>query len=230
MEMQCEQCGEKYNKIWNDDLPHYGEPDLCNSCKKETWFDIAEVGVPEKYSNVTFKDFITESDRLSSKGFTQDELKEIRKVKGIIQERILDISDGKSLRLVFYGKPGTGKTLLASASISELMMNGHTAEFISANKLLYECMDIEKYLYKIEVLSGKSLVVIDDFTNVPNTDFTKRVMHGVIDGTYSNENSLIITTNLTAGLFKSLVSPGSRDRLNEGSRVGCLLGWESFRG
>ena len=80
----------------------------------------------------------------------------IPRVKGIIQERILNISNGKSLRLVFYGKPGTGKTLLASASINELLMNGHTAEFIPANELLYECMDIEKYLYKIEALSGNS--------------------------------------------------------------------------
>ena len=229
MEMQCNQCGEKYNKIWNDDLPHYGQPDLCNNCRKETWFDLAEIGVPKKYSEVTFKDFITESDRLRSNGFTQDELKDIRKVKEIIQDRILDVSDGKSLRLVFYGKPGTGKTLLASASINEIMMNGQTAAFISANDLLYECMDIDKYLNKIEELSGKTLLVIDDFTNVPNTDFTKRVMHGVIDGTYSNKNSLIITTNLTTNPFKSLLSPGSLDRMNEGRGGGIFFSWESFR-
>ena len=229
MEMQCDQCGEKYNKIWNDDLPHYGQPDLCNNCRKETWFDLAEIGVPKKYSEVTFKDFITESDRLRSNGFTQDELKDIRKVKEIIQDRILDVSDGKSLRLVFYGKPGTGKTLLASASINEIMMNGQTAAFISANDLLYECMDIDKYLNKIEELSGKTLLVIDDFTNVPNTDFTKRVMHGVIDGTYSNMNSLIITTNLTTDPFKSLLSPGSLDRMNEGRGGGIFFSWSSFR-
>ena len=229
MEMLCDQCGEKYNKIWNDDLPHYGQPDLCNNCRKETWFDLAEIGVPKKYSEVTFKDFITERDRLRSNGFTQDELKDIRKVKEIIQDRILDVSDGKSLRLVFYGKPGTGKTLLASASINEIMMNGQTAAFISANDLLYECMDIDKYLNKIEELSGKTLLVIDDFTNVPNTDFTKRVMHGVIDGTYSNMNSLIITTNLTTDPFKSLLSPGSLDRMNEGRGGGIFFSWESFR-
>ena len=229
MEMNCDQCGEKYNKIWNDDLPHYGQPDLCNNCRKETWFDLAEIGVPKKYSEVTFKDFITESDRLRSNGFTQDELKDIRKVQEIIQDRILDVSDGKSLRLVFYGKPGTGKTLLASASINEIMMNGQTAAFISANDLLYECMDIDKYLNKIEELSGKTLLVIDDFTNVPNTDFTKRVMHGVIDGTYSNMNSLIITTNLTTDPFKSLLSPGSLDRMNEGRGGGIFFSWESFR-
>ena len=229
MEMQCEQCGKKYYKNWDDDLPYIGEPDLCNNCKKETWFDLAEVGVPKKYSEVTFKDFITESDRLTSNGFTQVELKEIRKVKGIIEKRILDISNGKSLRLVFYGKPGTGKTLLASASIYEVMMNGHTAAFISADSLLYECMEIDKYLYRIEALSGKTLVVIDDFTNVPNTEFTKRVMHSVIDGTYSNENSLIITTNLTAKPFKSLLSPGSLDRMNEGGGGGIFFNWESFR-
>lgn len=229
MDLQCINCGEEYSTYSDDENSTLGEYLFCDNCDKRTLFVSAEVRIPRKYSQVTFADFKTEANSLKSNGMTQEELKEIRKVKNNVQERILDISDGKSMRMVFYGKPGTGKTLLASASIYEVMMNGHTAAFISANELLYECMDTDKYLYRIEALSGKALVVIDDFTNVPNTDFTKRVMHGVIDGTYSNENSLIITTNLTTEPFKSLLSPGSLDRLNEGRGGGIFFSWESFR-
>ena len=230
MKSHCVKCGEDPNiDSEEDEITAYAGYNYCYNCEEETWFVADNVGVPKKYSEATFANFITDRQKLGSFGLTGDEITEIRKVKEKIQERIKDISNGESMRYVFYGKPGTGKTLLASASINSLINDGHSTELISASHLLYGCMNTENYLNIINGLTDKTLIVIDDFTDVTNSDFTKRVMHDVIDGAYSNLKSLIITTNLTIESLNNMLSPGSLDRMNEGQGGGIFFSWGSFR-
>ena len=230
MKSHCVKCGEDPNVDSEEDhITAYEGVNYCYNCDEKTWFVADNVGVPKKYSEVTFANFITDRERLSSMGLSQDEIIEIGKIKAKVQERIKDISKGESMRLIFYGSPGTGKTLLAAAAINSLFKDGHSTEMISANHLLYGCMITENYLNIINGLIDKTLVVIDDFTDVTNSDFTKRVMHDVIDGAYSNMKSLIITTNLTIESLKNMLSPGSLDRMNEGRGGGIFFSWGSFR-
>lgn len=230
MKSHCVKCGEDPNVDSEEDhITAYEGVNYCYNCDEKTWFVADNVGVPKKYSEVTFANFITDRERLSSMGLSQDEIIEIGKVKAKVQERIKDISKGESMRFIFYGSPGTGKTLLAAAAINSLIKDGHSTEMISANHLLYSCMNTENYLNIINGLIDKTLVVIDDFTDVTNSDFTKRVMHDVIDGAYSNLKSLIITTNLTIESLKNMLSPGSLDRMNEGRGGGIFFSWKSLR-
>ena len=230
MKSRCVKCGEDPNiDSEEDEITIYEGFNYCYNCGEKTWFVADNVGVPKKYSEVTFANFITDRERLSSMGLSQDEIIEIGKVKAKVQERIKYISKGESMRFIFYGSPGTGKTLLAAAAINSLIKDGHSTEMISANHLLYSCMNTENYLNIINGLIDKTLVVIDDFTDVTNSDFTKRVMHDVIDGAYSNLKSLIITTNLTIESLKNMLSPGSLDRMNEGRGGGIFFSWGSFR-
>ena len=236
MKSHCVKCGEDPNKylfkdedVAESDITPYVGYNYCDNCEEKTWFVANNVGVPKKYANVTFGNYITQREKSSSFGLSQDEIIKIVKVKEKVQDLIEYISKGSSIRILFYGKPGTGKTLLATASINSLSQDGHTTELISANQLLYGCMDTENYVNIIKGLSDKTLVVIDDFTDVTNSDFTKRVMHDVIDGTYSNLTSLIITTNLTIESLNNMLSPGSLDRMNEGIGGSIFFNWKSFR-
>ncbi len=142
--------------------------------------------------------------------------------------------------LYLWGNPGTGKTLLASIILTELICR-HAIEgrFVKISRNFFSILKesfnenssnygqsnrIEKELHEVDVL------VLDDFGIQRDTPWEQETLYNLVDARYENEKFTIFTSNNNPLKSLSELSGGRiLSRLKEMCRIMELSG-EDMRG
>jgi DNA replication protein DnaC len=132
--------------------------------------------------------------------------------------------------LFFWGNPGTGKTMLASIILTELIIR-HAMEgrFISISRNFFKSLQetffegsltygesgkIEKELAEVDIL------VIDDFGIQKDTEWKQETLYDLVDARYEAEKFSIFTSNNNPHkAFKDLSQGRILSRIKEMCRI-----------
>ncbi len=133
------------------------------------------------------------------------------------------VSEQKGLYL--YGPPGTGKTMLASLILNELIIFDQVeAGYIKITRDFFNriraSFNVESETYGrgdniFKELSGRQILVIDDFGVQADSEWEKRTLYDLIDARYENEAPTIITSNSSPEEWESLFQGRIYSRLKE---------------
>jgi len=136
--------------------------------------------------------------------------------------------------LVFAGKPGTGKSLLAMAILQELCRRGYEASYTTCQSLILRIRATwgrDGDGREADVVSEFSTVpflVIDEIGVQAGTENEKALLFEIIDARYGEMLPTIYATNLDSKEFRAFVGDRVWDRLTECARW-VPFAWGSYR-
>jgi len=138
--------------------------------------------------------------------------------------------------LILCGRPGTGKTHLASALVISLVNTGYNCKYTTSYKIMarlkatYDrnnAKETEKDV--ISELTGCDLLVIDEVGVQFGSETEKILFYQIINGRYDNVLPTVLISNLNSEELKKFIGERCFDRLREGSGAVLSFGWESYR-
>jgi DNA replication protein DnaC len=164
---------------------------ICSCLKKrQLGRRLNKASIPPRYKNKTLDTFKADVDarRLA-----------LRQVRRFVQEFEASC---ECPGLFLYGAPGTGKTHLAIGALRDLVEAGHSGLFYNMVTLMdhfrKQAMGTlaQEDEERLEHLAEVDVLVIDDLGAGRLTDFIQERMYALIDKRYSNNQCVIVTSNL----------------------------------
>ena len=194
------------------------------SIKRET-AKFSYAGIPPRFLKAKFSGF----EMVSKEATTA-----LKKIKTYF-EKFTEIK-GKGTSLILCGRPGTGKTHLASALVIALIKSGQDCKYTTSYKIFsrlkatYDrnnAKETEKEV--ILELTGCDLLVIDEIGVQFGSETEKILFYQIINGRYDNILPTVLISNLNTDELKTFIGERCFDRLKEGSGVVISFGWDSYR-
>lgn len=103
--------------------------------------------------------------------------------------------------LMFYGSVGTGKSFFSACIANRLLDMGYTVSYDNCRGYAdLAFRDKEEFS---EIMSGASLVVLDDMGMERDTDYMKETLFQILDKRCQSGKPLVVTTNLSGEQLKS---------------------------
>lgn len=250
--IKCHKCGRSDVTVYPIDI---GTPEeqqnvmMCEPCILEYDREVSELErkaqvrstlnhlreiseIPVRYKNCSFDNFHLPK-KPNDYLFTQKEAASVLAAYGLVLKYIEAIESGEPQVAIFTGSVGTGKTHLAVACLNRIIDAGSEAKFYHASSLIRAFMDNEAYQTLMrEVLSNK-LILIDDITTAPQSDFTRRTLSDIIDQCYSSGVSVIMTFQdmTNTELKDKYLDYRGIDRTQDSPAGGIIkFKWRSVRG
>lgn len=115
----------------------------------------------------------------------------------------------QNIGLLFWGKPGNGKTF-AAGCIANALLEAEGLQIPSVKMTTFgtilnklpgmSALDKDWYLHKLLTCD---LLILDDFGMERQTDYAREQVFNIIDGRYLAQKPLIVTTNLSLNDLKN---------------------------
>jgi DNA replication protein DnaC len=139
--------------------------------------------VPARYRDCRFDNFVTHNENV------------IEKLEQIKQ---FAIAKCPTHGLFLWGPPGTGKTHLALAVMSEFLARGANGIFLSAIEYVFQVQNAYGNPSGIvsDLAELNHFILIDDFGAETLTDSARQAMFYLVDQFYSQRKRLILTSNI----------------------------------
>ena len=181
--------------------------------------------IPKRFAGKSFADYIVSTPK------QEKNLSECRAYADNFEE---NHKAGRCLLLL--GKPGTGKTHLASAIAWQVMtQTSHTAVYRTVGGILQlikgsygnDSEYSEQEAYK--AFTSPSLMIIDEVGATKPTEFELTTLFAIINGRYEDQLPTIVISNLQPDELGSVLGERSVDRLREGGSIALVFNWDSER-
>lgn len=141
---------------------------------------------------------------------------------------------GRGATICLTGTRGNGKTQLAVDAILTVTMRGHSALFVTAQRLFMEfkaSFDDGARRNEVQVMDGfrrPSLLVIDEIGQRTESDWENRVFFELLNARYNDMTDTILTANLSGQTLSENLGDSIVSRMTEGGGI-VECNWESFR-
>lgn len=180
-----------------------------------------EAGVAPRFAQVTFSDYRVE---------TQEHALALQEAMEFTQ-RLKNSGNGN---LILSGRVGTGKTMLASAMINELLPQ-KKCRLATLSGLVRELKDCwgkgasmsETMLLK--QLSELDLLIIDEVGQQRGTETEILFVFDIIDGRYKNMLPTVLISNLDRTGIREAIGDRAFDRLRQDGGKVVAFNWGSMR-
>jgi DNA replication protein DnaC len=126
---------------------------------------------------------------------------------------------------LFYGNPGTGKTLLGCIAINELMLRWtKPGRFLNLSRKYFQKLkdtfseDSANYGQTwqiLEELCNMPYLILDDFGIQRGTEWEMEMLYNLVDARYGDERFTVVTTNQPLEEIKNLSQGRIYSRLVE---------------
>jgi len=121
--------------------------------------------------------------------------------------------------LIFSGSPGTGKTMLITSIIKEIMAKDKSNLNIKVGSIMRILYDIKANFNDesaiIREFSNYDLLVLDDLGKEHFSDWSKQVIYLIINERYENMKPTFITTNCSADELSEKIDEATISRFFE---------------
>ncbi len=104
--------------------------------------------------------------------------------------------------IVIYGKKGTGKTHLLSATANNLLKSDEKIVYIRAKEFKelckkYEIEEMEEHVFTniIDKIKESNYIFFEDIENLANSSFTENKFYHLFNDLYESDKKIIITCN-----------------------------------
>lgn len=179
-------------------------------------------GLSPRNINVRFKDYDQSSP-------------EKKNAHDCVKSFAKSIYDGyETPSLILSGKVGTGKTMLACATMNALMplKSCHMIKLIDMFREIKNTWRKDSERSEIDLLnffSKVDLLIIDEVGVNFDSDTEKMFIFDVIDGRYQNMKPTMIISNLNIDGISAIMGERVIDRLRDGGGDVVAFDWESHR-
>ena len=182
-----------------------------------------ESQIPIKYKWKFRKDFIT-------KELDANNANDANKILGFV-DTIRDKEPNEKWKVGFYlwGPAGSGKTLLASIFLQELIMKyALPGRFVDLSRQFFQRLkrsyDNADELYGtggqiLDELINVPFLVIDDFGVQRNTEWESEMLYTLIDSRYAEERVTIVTSNADIKDYKKVAMSRVYSRILEMCKI-----------
>lgn len=241
----CDRCGEKVRYVWigeemgflikrlgMDGPGWHPSPCDCATPEKKPDRDFVRqarsrrAGIKRRFLDKSFKDF-----KAGLGAQTQ-----IIEVARTFAERFKAVHDAGTW-LLFMGRPGTGKTLLACIIAQEVIRAGYTVRYVKAREVFRRIKESwrpgakERETEIIRELVAADLLVMDEIGVQFGSATEQGMLYDILDGRYERKRPMIATSNRDYGGLSEMIGPHNLDRFQDrtsDSRV-LVFDWPSYR-
>ena len=128
--------------------------------------------------------------------------------------------DTQEKNLLFFGKPGLGKTFLCHSIAKDLMDSGYSVLYITASELM-DFVRNTKFGFdsgaatpeELSVLYDSELLIIDDLGTETASQFSSLVLYELLNRRLTDKKKMVISTNLEIDDLTNLYSERINSRL-----------------
>jgi DNA replication protein DnaC len=186
---------------------------------------IGRAGIPQRFRRHSFEDYTADSEaQLRALTLAQEYAANFARIR----ER------GNCLLLV--GGPGTGKTHLACAILSQVIADGYSGLFLTVSEGLrlirstYSPDASQTEVQVFEMLKSPDLLVLDEVGIAIGNELKRRAMlFDVLNARYGEMRPTILIGNLTTAEVEAYLGERIMERLMEIGSITVPFTWSSHR-
>ena len=182
--------------------------------------NMIKTGIPKRYWDKRLEDYVA----------TTPETREVLHLSiqySQNQEQVIE----KGTSMIYYGKPGTGKTHLAVGILHEWRSS---KRYINARALTRSIRETygdntKKEQDVIDKFSNYGILVIDEIGKQFMTDNERYAMFDIINERYNNIKPTILISNMTLKDMQDFLGEDTIDRFREKGGHAVKFTWDSAR-
>lgn len=183
-------------------------------------------GIPVRFRSRSFDNFVADSPgKRKALDFAAD-----------YGKRFTERSYQSGRSALFIGKPGTGKTHLASAIGLAAMDSGHSVMFCTVMRAIRRVKDTwakgsaESESQAVAALVFPDLLILDEVGVQFGSDTEKNILFDILNDRYEQRKPCLLLSNLTLPEVKAFLGERVFDRLREDGGEVIIFDWQSQRG